>query len=88
MFYIEYCDSNVTFMYVARVVINLITALPVFPPMEVTAERTAADEAVVEFDMLPFTVYNIRYYFANDTDLVCVHFHIALYWDIFSHPFC
>ena len=59
-----------------------LTAVPEFPPPTImSAERTAADEAVVMFEIFSLGVFNIRYYFANDTstpDLVCVHFCVVI----------
>lgn len=65
--------------YIANVVIDLATAPPVLAPVIMMAGRTAADVAQVVFEPRSLGIFNVRYYFANDTstpDLVCIHLHI------------
>ena len=65
--------------YIADVVIDLATAPPVLAPEITVAGRTAADVVQVMFNPRSLGIFNVRYYFANDTstpDLVCMHLHI------------
>ena len=60
---------------VARVIIDPVTVVPVSPPRDVSAVRTAASEAKVMFDPQSLGVFQVNYYVANDPssqDLVCV----------------
>lgn len=83
------------FIKIAQVVIDLDTAAPVSPPMEVVVTRTTADMAVVTFSPQSVGDFQVQYYIADDPsspDLVrmCVLAVIIIspFITIFFHSIC